>query len=231
MRRRPPVSYTEASSALSSGFRKFVNHEPPTARIRPSSQRPKRADARRNYDKLIAAAREAFTEHGTAAVARGHRPPRRRRHRHALPPLPDPPGPARGRLPGGGRGDLPLGRRATPTSPPWEALTGLAAPVRRLRRHQAGAGRGADRLRRHATPTSSAPAATRSTAPARRCWSARRRPATSAPDVDFTDVGRMVSGIAAIRTRRRRSRSSASSTSRSTGCATGPPRPRPSSNG
>jgi AcrR family transcriptional regulator len=31
------------------------------------AQRPKRADARRNYDKLIAAAREAFTEDGTAA--------------------------------------------------------------------------------------------------------------------------------------------------------------------
>ena len=28
---------------------------------------PKRADARRNYDKLIAAAREAFAEHGTSA--------------------------------------------------------------------------------------------------------------------------------------------------------------------
>jgi len=31
------------------------------------SQRPKRADARRNYDKLIAAAREAFTEEGGSA--------------------------------------------------------------------------------------------------------------------------------------------------------------------
>jgi AcrR family transcriptional regulator len=31
------------------------------------SQRPKRADARRNYDKLIAAARDAFTEEGGSA--------------------------------------------------------------------------------------------------------------------------------------------------------------------
>jgi AcrR family transcriptional regulator len=30
-------------------------------------QRPKRADARRNYDALIAAARDAFAEHGTVA--------------------------------------------------------------------------------------------------------------------------------------------------------------------
>jgi AcrR family transcriptional regulator len=33
----------------------------------PLIQRPKRADARRNYDKLIAAAREAFAEFGTSA--------------------------------------------------------------------------------------------------------------------------------------------------------------------
>ncbi|MEU8257683.1 helix-turn-helix domain-containing protein [Micromonospora inaquosa] len=31
------------------------------------AQRPKRADARRNYDSLITAAREAFAEHGAAA--------------------------------------------------------------------------------------------------------------------------------------------------------------------
>jgi AcrR family transcriptional regulator len=35
--------------------------------ISPLVQRPKRADARRNYDKLIAAARDAFAEHGTSA--------------------------------------------------------------------------------------------------------------------------------------------------------------------
>jgi AcrR family transcriptional regulator len=31
------------------------------------AQRPKRADARRNYEKLLTAAADAFTEHGTAA--------------------------------------------------------------------------------------------------------------------------------------------------------------------
>src|ERR1700753_3133292 len=32
------------------------------------SARPKRADARRNYDKLVAAAREAFAEEGSGAT-------------------------------------------------------------------------------------------------------------------------------------------------------------------
>jgi AcrR family transcriptional regulator len=37
------------------------------ASVQQLSHRPKRADARRNYDKLIAAAREAFTEDGRGA--------------------------------------------------------------------------------------------------------------------------------------------------------------------
>jgi AcrR family transcriptional regulator len=37
------------------------------APVQQLSHRPKRADARRNYDKLIAAAREAFTEDGSGA--------------------------------------------------------------------------------------------------------------------------------------------------------------------
>jgi AcrR family transcriptional regulator len=35
--------------------------------LQPLVERPKRADARRNYDKLVAAARDAFAEHGTSA--------------------------------------------------------------------------------------------------------------------------------------------------------------------
>ena len=56
------------------------------------ARRPKRADALRNYEKLIAAAREAFAEGGAVDLARGDRAARRRRDRHALPQLPDPPG-------------------------------------------------------------------------------------------------------------------------------------------
>jgi AcrR family transcriptional regulator len=40
--------------------------EPVTQPLEALSQRPKRADARRNYDKVIAAAREAFAERGAS---------------------------------------------------------------------------------------------------------------------------------------------------------------------
>ena len=53
-------NYTEGPSALSSELATSV----PT-------QRPKRADAARNYDKLLAAAREAFTSEGEDASLEG----------------------------------------------------------------------------------------------------------------------------------------------------------------
>ena len=53
-------NYTEAASALSSEL------TTPAA-----IQRPKRADAARNYDKLLAAAREAFTSQGEDASLEG----------------------------------------------------------------------------------------------------------------------------------------------------------------
>lgn len=58
----PPLSghYTEAPSALSSELATAL----PT-------RRPKRADAARNYDKLLAAAREAFTSQGEDASLEG----------------------------------------------------------------------------------------------------------------------------------------------------------------
>jgi AcrR family transcriptional regulator len=53
-------NYTEGASALSSEITTPV-----------PIQRPKRADAARNYDKLIAAAREAFTSQGQDASLEG----------------------------------------------------------------------------------------------------------------------------------------------------------------
>jgi AcrR family transcriptional regulator len=52
----------EAPSVLSSGPATSTQTDQPTL-----ARRPKRADARRNYDKLIAAAREAFTEQDRSA--------------------------------------------------------------------------------------------------------------------------------------------------------------------
>jgi AcrR family transcriptional regulator len=60
------VYYTEVSSGLQPG----EDNEPMTstdATVQPLANRPKRADARRNYDKLIAAGRDAFTEDGREA--------------------------------------------------------------------------------------------------------------------------------------------------------------------
>jgi|SRR4051812_10661271 len=74
------------------------------------TRRPKRADARRNYDKLIAAGREAFTERDSSAsledIARRAGVGIGTLYRH----FPDADGPDRGRVRGGGRGALPLGR-------------------------------------------------------------------------------------------------------------------------
>jgi AcrR family transcriptional regulator len=55
--------YTEVPSALQAVPTMSAIETDPSALAR----RPKRADARRNYDKLIAAAREAFTERDSAA--------------------------------------------------------------------------------------------------------------------------------------------------------------------
>ena len=56
-----------------------------------ASRRPHRKDAARNFDALLAAAREAFAEQGRRGLPGGHRPPGGCRHRHAVPELPDPP--------------------------------------------------------------------------------------------------------------------------------------------
>src|SRR5918996_2562578 len=66
MWRLPPLSkrvYTEVPSALQGAEAMPATEITRTAPPR----RPKRADARRNYDKLIAAGREAFTERDRSA--------------------------------------------------------------------------------------------------------------------------------------------------------------------
>jgi AcrR family transcriptional regulator len=66
--------YTEAASTLQADTKNFVMTsidtpiQPPAPPLQqPLANRPKRADARRNYDRLIAAGREAFTEDGRGA--------------------------------------------------------------------------------------------------------------------------------------------------------------------
>ena len=161
------------------------------------SQRPKRADARRNYDKLIAAAREAFTEHDSTAsledIARRAGVGIGTLYRHF---------PTRQDLLEAvyveeveaicrSADDLADARRRGTRSPP--GCTGSSATPRPSRRWPRSSST-------TSTPTTrcSAPAARPSTAPATRCSSAPRRPATCGPTPAFTDVGRMVGGIATI---------------------------------
>ncbi|CAA9260098.1 MAG: Transcriptional regulator, AcrR family, partial [uncultured Blastococcus sp.] len=80
---------------------------------------------------------------GHRRLPRGHRPPRGRRHRHAVPQLPHPARPLRTGLHRRGRGPLrrrPRGERAAAVGRPGH----LAAPVHRLHRHQARAAAGAE---------------------------------------------------------------------------------------
>ena len=62
--------YTEAASVLSRKICRWLcdprHHDRPD--LTALAARPKRADARRNYDKLVAAAREVFAEQGTDAT-------------------------------------------------------------------------------------------------------------------------------------------------------------------
>src|SRR3954451_14584627 len=57
-----PPEYTEVSSGFQ-GRHVMSYVETPTEAL---LQRPKRADARRNYEKVLGAAREAFAEHGAS---------------------------------------------------------------------------------------------------------------------------------------------------------------------
>ena len=75
-------NYTEVSSILSKHLLEMSTGET-TFELPPS--RPKRADALRNHERLIAAAREAFAERGCHDLAGGDRTTPRGRDRHALP--------------------------------------------------------------------------------------------------------------------------------------------------
>ena len=58
-------NYTEGTLRLSS---RICHEHRPRPPPRPCSTRPKRADARRNYEKVLAAAREAFAEGGESTA-------------------------------------------------------------------------------------------------------------------------------------------------------------------
>jgi AcrR family transcriptional regulator len=160
-------------------------------------QRPKRADARRNYEKLVAAAREEFGEHGTSA------------------PLEDVAARA-----GLGIGTLyrhfptrqalleavyvdeveAMARAADDLAslPPWEALTqwfqqyvGFAATKKALTEALLEAAPDSDVLL--ACRTALTGAGTGLIERAQRAGVVR-------PDTDFLDVGRLVSGIAMVPT-------------------------------
>ena len=82
---------------------------------------------------------------------------------------------------------------------PWEALTALAAALRRLRRHEAGAGRRALRGRGPPSARRSSPAAAPcSTPPASRCCDRAQEAGIVRPDVTIDEVVRLVGGIAKI---------------------------------
>ena len=69
-REPPPVSEDASGSLLYGGTLRFVKRLPMTSpQTEPVqlSKRPQRADALRNYEKLVAAAREAFTEDDRSA--------------------------------------------------------------------------------------------------------------------------------------------------------------------
>ena len=90
-RRNPPVRKTN------------TNRRHPPVMTAPTHDKPLRKDAHRNREKLLAAAVELFRRARHRGLARGGRQARRRRHRHALPPLPDARRARRGGLPQRGR--------------------------------------------------------------------------------------------------------------------------------
>ena len=174
---------------LQPNFRKCPRRHLPSSTSPPAAHR---ADARRNFDAVLAAAREAFGKHGHRRVAGGHRAPGRRRDRHAVPQLPDPPGPARGRLRGRDRRSSARPPATSPACRPWEAF---AAWLDRFARYV----RPSSRCCRRSTRTRRSSARARARCTPRRCRSssAPRRAGEVRKDVRLDDVLRMISGMVA----------------------------------
>ena len=187
--RHPPVdmeaasascrNYTEAPSVLSRAMSTTAQH-PATPQPSRSLPRPMRADAARNHDKLLAAAREAFTEDGADAsledIARRagvgigtlyRNFPTRQALLEAV-YVDEVEAICRAADDLGGPRAVGRARR-------------LAAQLRRLRDDEEGAGRRADGLPRRRGAGVPAAAASRSSRPARRCSSAPSAPARCAP--------------------------------------------------
>jgi AcrR family transcriptional regulator len=162
------------------------------------AQRPKRADARRNYEKLLAAAAEAFTENGTAAsledIARRAQVGIGTLYRHF---------PTRQELLEAVYVDEveEMSRAASDLTDlePWDALvTWLHQFVRYAATKRALA----DEMMRTIDQDAEVFVACRTAITAAGDMLLRRAQEAGVvrPDTNFTDVGRMVGGIAAIRT-------------------------------
>ena len=182
-------NYTEAPSGLSSRIAMSTTE---TTTTRPCSTRPKRADARRNYDKVLAAAREAFAEGGESTsleeIARRAGVGIGTLYRH----FPNRQALLEALYVERGRGDLPLGRRGARRAPTRgrrstagsSASSATSPPSRRSPPSCSTTST--------ATRSCSRSAAPRSTRPASRCSRAPRRPASCARTSSIGEVIQMV---------------------------------------
>ena len=196
IRRVPPfVKRTGAASHV----------DTPKPTVTAFSQRPQRADALRNYEKLISAAREAFTEDGASAsledIARRARVGIGTLYRHF---------PTRQHLLEAVYVDEveAICRAAADLADlaPWDALVAWLRAVRRLRRHQARDRAGAARARSTPMPRSSARAASAITTAGESLLQRAQEAGAVRADANFSDIARLLGGIAAIRVRPRADR-------------------------
>ena len=165
-------NYTEAPSGLSRASDDLPAERPDSAATCPSApDAGRRAAQLREADRRCA---RRVRRGRCRDLARGDRAPRRGRDRHALSALPDPPGPARGRLRRRGRGALPVRGADLAELPPWEALSGWLAPISSPTWPPSARSPSSCSSTSTATRASSPAAAARSSPPASRSSSARR---------------------------------------------------------